>query len=147
LVEQPLPRGAEADLRQLDPSLRRLVAADESVHTAKDALALAVAEPDGDPACGILNIKLMKCGGITGARAIATIAETAGIDLMWGCMDESAISIAAALHTAFASPATRYLDLDGSFDLARDPASGGFTIENGIMRPLGLPGLGVSLAP
>lgn len=145
LVEQPLPQGAEADMRQLDVSLRRLIAADESAHSAQDALSLSIPEADGDPACGILNIKLMKCGGITGARAIATIAETAGMDLMWGCMDESVISIAAALHTAFASPRTRYLDLDGSFDLARDPALGGFVVENGIMRPLDRPGLGVTL--
>ena len=43
---------------------------------------------------------------------------------MWGCMDESRISIAAALHAAFASPATRYLDLDGTLDLARDVVRG-----------------------
>ena len=48
---------------------------------------------------------------------------------MWGCMDESRISIAAALHAAFASPATRFLDLDGSLDLARDVVEGGFTLE------------------
>ncbi len=146
LIEQPLPRGAEKDLRQLDGDLRALVAADESIHDAADAWSLSVPEADGNPACGILNIKLMKCGGMTGARAIATIAETAGMDLMWGCMDESVISIAAALHAAFASPRTRYLDLDGSFDLAREPAQGGFVIENGMMRPLDRPGLGVRLA-
>jgi L-alanine-DL-glutamate epimerase-like enolase superfamily enzyme len=59
-------------------------------------------------------------------------------------MDESRISIAAALHAAFSSPATRYLDLDGSLDLARDVVSGGFVLENGVMRTTGLPGLGVS---
>ena len=63
--------------------------------------------------------------------------------LMWGCMDESRISIAAALHAAFASPATRYLDLDGSLDLARDVVSGGFTLEDGVMRTTDAPGLGV----
>ena len=40
---------------------------------------------------------------------------------MWGCNDESCISIAAALHAAYACPATRYLDLDGSFDLRNIP--------------------------
>jgi L-alanine-DL-glutamate epimerase-like enolase superfamily enzyme len=64
---------------------------------------------------------------------------------MWGCNDESVISIAAALHAAFACPRTRYLDLDGSFDLARDPASGGFIVEDGLMRLLDRPGLGVEL--
>src|SRR5499425_3765751 len=96
-----------------------------------------------EPACGIYNIKLMKGGGIRPALRIAAIAETAGIELMWGCMDESRISIAAALHAAFASPATRYLDLDGSLDLARDVADGGFVLENGVMRTTGAPGLGV----
>ncbi len=62
---------------------------------------------------------------------------------MWGCMDESIISISAALHAALASPATRYLDLDGSLDLARDLVSGGFVIEDGVMRTVDAPGLGV----
>lgn len=145
LVEQPLPRGAENAMRQLDAPLRRRIAADESAHDARDVLGLTVPSADGEPACGIVNIKLMKCGGITGALAIARIAEAASIDLMWGCMDESRISIAAALHAAFACPRTRYLDLDGSLDLARDPATGGFSLEGGIMRPLDRPGLGVDL--
>ena len=46
----------------------------------------------------------------------------AEIDVMWGCMDESVVGIAAALHVAYGSAATRYLDLDGSFELAADPA-------------------------
>ena len=73
-------------------------------------------------------------------------AELAGIDLMWGCMDESVISIAAALHVAYACPNTRYLDLDGSFDLARDPARGGFELVEGHLKLLERPGLGVELS-
>ena len=63
---------------------------------------------------------------------------------MWGCMDESIISISAALHAALASPATRYLDLDGSLDLARDVVDGGFVLEDGYMRTTDAPGLGLS---
>ena len=137
-----MPREAFAEIRTLAPRLRARIAADESLHDEKDALALA--SPPGDPACGIFNIKLMKCGGVRPALRIATIAETAGIALMWGCMDESRISIAAALHAAFASPATRYLDLDGSLDLARDVVAGGFTLDGGVMRTTGAPGLGVT---
>ena len=74
---------------------------------------------------------------------IAEIARLAGISLMWGCMDESIVSISAALHAAFASPATKYLDLDGSLDLARDIVSGGFTIKDGMMSISDKPGLGV----
>ena len=42
-------------------------------------------------------------------------------------------------------PRTRCLDLDGSFDLARDPATGGFVVEEGRLRLLDRPGLGVDL--
>jgi L-alanine-DL-glutamate epimerase-like enolase superfamily enzyme len=72
--------------------------------------------------------------------------KAAGVRLMWGCMDESCIGIAAALAVALASPATHYLDLDGSFDLARDVARGGFLVQDGILRPAPGPGLGVEWA-
>jgi L-alanine-DL-glutamate epimerase-like enolase superfamily enzyme len=139
-VEQPVPRGQLRSLRErLSPDWLRRIAADESLHDEKDALRLSAPEP----ACGIYNIKLMKCGGLRSAARIAAVAETAGVALMWGCMDESRISIAAALHAAFASPATRYLDLDGSLDLARDVADGGFTMVDGRMRTTDAPGLGL----
>jgi len=141
LVEQPIPASSDSALRSLPWSARRIIAADESLHGEKDAKALA----EAPPACGIFNIKLMKCGGIRPALAIANIAKSAEIDLMWGCNDESAVSIAAALHAAYACPSTKYLDLDGSFDLARDPAEGGFVIEDGCLRLLDRPGLGVEL--
>ncbi|HTD52386.1 MAG TPA: dipeptide epimerase [Thermoanaerobaculia bacterium] len=139
-VEQPMQAGAVDAMRELPEAWKERIAADESLLDDKDALALA-APPR---ACGIFNIKLMKCGGIRPALRIAAIAQAAGIDLMWGCMDESRISIAAALHAAFASPATRHLDLDGSLDLARDVAEGGFVIERGRMRLTDAPGLGVT---
>ena len=92
---------------------------------------------------GIYNIKLMKCGGISAAREIASTALAKGIDLMWGCNDESIISISAALNVAMSYPNTKYLDLDGSFDLAKDVVTGGFEIKNGVMIPA--PGLGLGV--
>lgn len=141
LIEQPLPEEAVEAMRGLPPDVRRRVAADESLHAEKDALRLA----SRPAACGIFNIKLMKCGGITPGLAIARIAQAAGLELMWGCMDESVISIAAALHAAYASPATRYLDLDGHLDLTRDVARGGFTLRDGRLHLTDAPGLGVEL--
>ena len=138
-LEQPVPAADVPALRALPAALRDRIAADESLLSDRDAWSLAQAPR----AAGIFNIKLMKCGGIAPALRIAAVAELSGIELMWGCMDESVISIAAALHAAFASPATRYLDLDGSLDLARDVAQGGFVIEEGVMRTTGAPGLGV----
>lgn len=140
LIEQPLPVGNEADLLALAPEIRRHLVADESLQSITSAGALAqMPQP-----YGIFNIKLMKCGGIAPAVEMAQIAHKAGIDLFWGCNDESRVSISAALHAAFACPNTRYLDLDGSFDLAEDLVDGGFTVENGWMRLASDTGLGVS---
>jgi len=138
LIEQPLIRDDDDKMFKLPKDARLRMAADESLINPSDALQLSRGMP-----FGIWNIKLMKCGGITGALNIADIAHTTGIDLMWGCMDESVISIAAALHTAYASTQTRYIDLDGSFDLSRDPAIGGFTLSDGRLNLLEEPGLGV----
>ena len=66
-------------------------------------------------------------------KEIAIIAQNASIDLFWGCNDESIISITAALHAAYSCPNTKYIDLDGSFDLAEDLVTGGFKIENGLV--------------
>ena len=140
-VEQPLPPSGDGTLRTLPESTRRLLAGDESVMDERDAIALSA---DPQP-YGTFVVKLMKCGGIGPALTIAKAADAASIDLMWGCMDESVISISAALHAAFACQRTRYLDLDGSLDLREDVAIGGFILEGGIMRTLDRPGLGVDL--
>jgi len=138
-LEQPMAADDIAAMRALPEHVRDRLAADETLLDAGDALTLI--EPPR--ACGIFNIKLMKCGGVHAGGRIADIADTAGIELMWGCMDESIVSISAALHVALASPATRYLDLDGSLDLARDVVDGGFVLEDGYMRTMDRPGLGV----
>lgn len=142
LVEQPLPRGAWVNhpLISRHGADRPPFVADEDLIDADDADKLARAKP-----YEVFNIKLMKCGGVTAARDIAARAQAEGISLMWGCMDESCIGIAAALHTAFASANTEFLDLDGSLDLAIDVASGGFRISGGEMETIEAPGLGTRL--
>jgi L-alanine-DL-glutamate epimerase-like enolase superfamily enzyme len=139
-VEQPLKPALDGELLALAPAQRAQLALDESLLSPADARRLA-------QSCGIFNIKLMKCGGVTPALEIARTAAQHGLALMWGCSDESCIGIAAALHAAFACGATKYLDLDGHLDLARDPARGGFTIEDGLLRLTAAPGLGVELEP
>jgi L-alanine-DL-glutamate epimerase-like enolase superfamily enzyme len=86
----------------------------------------------------------MKAGGIQGALEIAHIAQESQIDLFWGCNDESILSITAALHAAYAMPNTKYLDLDGSFDLAEDLVTGGFVLRDGFLEVLDRPGFGVN---
>ncbi|HLF65576.1 MAG TPA: dipeptide epimerase [Saprospiraceae bacterium] len=140
LIEQPLPSPAGDHMRTLSGTQRAVCMADEDLMTEGDADALS----EGTP-YGVWNVKLMKSGGITPTKRIAAKALRAGIRVMWGCNDESRISIAAALHVAFSCSATQYLDLDGSFDIAHDIVSGGFVLENGKLRLTDTPGLGVML--
>lgn len=140
LIEQPLPVGHENELRTLPANIRQRLVADEGLTSPESAMRLLI----GQPAYGVFNIKLMKCGGIRPALAIATLAQSAGVRLFWGCNDESIVSITAALHAAFASPNTRYLDLDGSFDLAEDIVAGGFRLRDGCLSLTGGAGLGLS---
>ena len=141
IIEQPLLVGKEAELKQIEANIRSILVADESLKNSKSALEFTAAPQP----YGIFNIKLMKCGGILAALEIATIAKAANIDLFWGCNDESIVSITAALHVAFACPNTKYLDLDGSFDLAEDIVSGGFLLKDGMMSIRDKSGLGVEV--
>jgi len=141
LIEQPVPREALDELRSLPAGVRARLAADESLLDERDVPAL-LREPRP---FGVWNIKLMKCGGIAPALRLAARAKEAGIGLMWGCMDESVVGIAAALHSAYAASATRFLDLDGSFDLAEDFARGGFELVGDRLRTLPEHGLGARL--
>ena len=140
LIEQPLLPAMDDELLRLPQEIRNKLAADESLKDATAALKLAQKN-----LYGIFNIKLMKCGGIDAAFKIANIAKPAGINLFWGCNDESMVSITAALHAAFACPHTKYIDLDGSFDLAEDAVSGGFTVKDGYMYLNNEAGLGVTI--
>jgi len=129
LIEQPLPVGQEESLLDLSAELRKRLTADEALKDPQAALHFSA----GIQPFGIYNIKLMKCGGLLGAKDIATIAQHAGIDLFWGCNDESIISITAALHMAYACSNTKYIDLDGSFDLMEDLVTGGFEVKVGCL--------------
>lgn len=139
LIEQPLPAKSVAEMKNLPAEIRNKLAADESLITPKDALEL-IKPPY---AAGIFNIKLMKCGGVSQALKIADIAQAGSVDLFWGCNDESIVSITAALHAAFSCANTKYIDLDGSLDLATDVVKGGFILKDGYMSCLDEPGLGV----
>lgn len=138
IIEQPLKAGEETELLQIESGQREILVADESLLNAGDAFALS--HPPAP--FGVYNIKLMKCGGVLQAKEIASIANRAGIQLFWGCNDESIISITAALHAAYSCANTKYLDLDGSFDLTRDVVNGGFELRDGFLYPLDKPGFG-----
>jgi L-alanine-DL-glutamate epimerase-like enolase superfamily enzyme len=106
-AEQPVPAEDMKGLVEVRKNSPIPIMADESVHSPEDALRLIQAE-----AVDLINIKLMKSGGILKARKIAAIAEAARIPCMIGCMGESEIGIAAGAHLAAAVKNIQYADLD-----------------------------------
>jgi L-alanine-DL-glutamate epimerase-like enolase superfamily enzyme len=131
-VEQPIHHEDEDDLRTLKRLSPVPVILDESVRTLDDVARCR------DQGHGI-NIKLMKCGGVTSALAMIEEARGFGLKVMLGCMLETSIGITAAAHL---SPLADYADLDGNLLITNDPFAG-VTVQNGkLVLPTG-PGLGV----
>lgn len=142
LIEQPFSvKNFSVHSQHLDQEVSKYLVADESLVGPREAIQLVANTPN----CKIFNIKLMKSGGLSNAKEIASIAQRSGIDLMWGCNDESSISITAAMHLAFSYSHTKYIDLDGSLDLVKDVCEPGFIIKDGMMKPTGGHGLGVKI--
>jgi o-succinylbenzoate synthase len=106
-AEQPIPAADIKGLAEVKKNSPIPIMADESVHSPEDALRLIQAE-----AVDMINIKLMKSGGILKGRKIAEVAEAAGIPCMIGCMGESGIGIAAGAHLAAAVKNIQFADLD-----------------------------------
>lgn len=134
-IEQPLPR--EMGLRGHKKVLKHgalPIIADESFRGAED-LADCVRRFHG------INIKLVKCGGLTPALKIIKQARQLGLKIMIGCMTESSIGISAAAQLL---PLVDYADLDGAILLKKDIAKG-VTLENGVVSYSGGAGIGAEL--
>jgi L-alanine-DL-glutamate epimerase-like enolase superfamily enzyme len=142
LLEQPTPRDQPELLGQIKKNISIPLMADESLMNLADAFLLA-----RENLVDLLNIKLMKVGGITEALKINALAQAAGIGVMVGCMDESALAISAGLHFALSSSNVAYADLDGHLDLIDDPAGDCFKIRNGYLIPNDIAGLGYRKNP
>lgn len=132
MVEQPIPPGDLDGLRLIRAHSPIPIFADESCVTAADIPQL-VGAVDG------INIKLVKCGGISQALKLVHVARAHGLRIMLGCMIESSLGITAAAHLA---PLVDMLDLDGAL-LVRDDPFIGVRIVDGQMTLPHAPGLGV----
>lgn len=116
LVEQPLPAGQDAGLEGLvrDGRITVPVCADESLHTAADL-------PSLRGRYQVINIKLDKTGGLTGALALKAAAQAQGFRIMVGCMVGTSLGMAPAVLVAQGAD---FVDLDGPLLLSRDRVPG-----------------------
>lgn len=112
MLEQPLKAGHDEALANFIHPLP--ICADESCHTV-DTLHQLVGRYD------MVNIKLDKTGGLTGALALASAAQAQGLDVMLGCMLCTSRAVRAALPLTVGA---KFIDLDGPTWLSQDVVPG-----------------------
>lgn len=122
VVEQPLPAEADAGLAGL--AYPAPICADESAHTAQDVERVA-------DRYQMVNVKLDKAGGLSGALAMVDRAHALGLGVLAGCMVCSSLAIAPALWIGALADAC---DLDGPWWLS-DDRPGGVRVEGGRVYP------------
>lgn len=134
LIEQPVPASDVTGLADVRRRIDVPIAADEAVFTPQDAVRIV-----RERAADIVNVKLSKSGPLAAAD-IVSIARGADLELMIGCMLESAVGIHASAHLVAGSGAFSYVDLDGNRLLDEDVVP----INDGPEHEIGGPGHGVT---
>lgn len=133
-IEQPLPAEDTEGMKEVFKHAVLPCIADESCREEAD-----VARCHG--LFHGINIKLMKCGGLTPARRMIAEARQRGMKVMVGCMTESSVGIAAIGQLL---PLLDYVDMDGALLISNDPASGA-CIDYGTVHLPKAPGTGAEL--
>jgi len=142
ICEQPVPYWDVEGLKFSRDNSPTPIMADESVHSPHDALAIV-----RENAVDCINIKLMKSGGLLRGVQIATVAASAGVTCMVGCMEETRLALTAGAHLVCSQKNIVYADLDGFLELSVDPVIGGMQMKDGIVTLPNTPGLGVDIDP
>ncbi len=140
LLEQPTKANFLYALKEVTSQCPVPIMADETALTLRDSLKVIKRE-----IADMINIKLMKIGGITNAIRANLFADLAEIPVMVGCMNESMGGMAAGVHFACAFRNVRYADLDSALDFTDDIVSGGASYRDGCVIPLEKPGLGIEV--
>lgn len=138
LIEQPVKAHDFDDLKQVTDAVDTPILADESVFSPEDAFRVLRMR-----AADLINIKLMKAGGIHNAIKINALAESCGVECMIGCMIENKIGITAAAHLAGGKKNITRMDLDAPFLLARECVAGGVSFDGPRILLPEEPGLGI----
>ncbi|KHE67955.1 mandelate racemase/muconate lactonizing enzyme family protein [Halobacillus sp. BBL2006] len=138
LVEQPVKAHDIEGLKQVTDQTYTPIMADESVFSPEDARRV-VATRSAD----LINIKLMKAGGIHRALQINHLAESFGVECMVGSMIETKLGITAAAHLAASQKNITKVDFDAPLMLTKDPVEGGVAYQQAMMTLSDSPGLGI----
>lgn len=138
LVEQPVKAHDIAGLKYVTDNVDTLIMADESVFSLYDARrVLETGSAD------LINIKLMKAGGIYQGLKIAQLADSFGVECMIGSMIETKLGITAAAHLGASQKNITRFDFDAPLMLEKDVVSGGITYQKKTIQLPSEPGLGI----
>ena len=139
LIEQPVKAHDFDGLKYVTDHVETDIMADESAFGPYEVFRLLSMR-----ACDLVNIKLMKAGGLHNAVKIAHFAETMGVQCMMGCMLESKVGITAAASLAAGKRIVSRADLDAAVLLAEDPVVGGARFDKNQLILSDAPGLGIT---
>lgn len=140
LVEQPVKAADLAGMKYVTERVYTPVMADESGFGPREVIELIQMR-----AADIINIKLMKTGGIANAMKIADICGVYDMQCMIGCMLETSISVSAAAHLAVAKAnIITKVDLDGPSLCQFNPVKGAIEFDDSEIRISDAPGLGIT---
>ena len=139
LIEQPVKAHDFDGLKYVTDHVETDIMADESAFGPYEVFRLLSMR-----ACDLINIKLMKAGGLHNAVKIAHFAETMGVQCMMGCMLESKVGITAAASLAAGKRIVTRADLDAAVLLAEDPVVGGVSFDKNQLILSDSPGLGIT---
>ena len=135
-IEQPLPADDWAGMKEVFQKSALPLLADEACRREEDVEKCAAVFHG-------INIKLMKCGGLTPALRMIRLARKLELKVMCGCMVESSVGISAIAQLL---PQLDYVDMDGPLLLANDPASGAVILEDGTVQLPEGDGLGIEFS-
>ncbi|BCL59828.1 dipeptide epimerase [Desulfomarina profundi] len=137
-VEQPVQAHDIDGLKHVTDNVSIPTLADESLFSPMDAIRILERR-----AADLINIKLMKSGGIHNALKITSIAEVYGVECMIGCMLEAKVSVTAAAHLGAAKSIITRIDLDGPVLCSEDPVIGGAVFNESKIVLGDEPGFGI----
>lgn len=138
LIEQPVHAKDIEGLKFVTDHTMTPIMADESIFSPNDALKVLQLR-----AADLINIKLMKSGGIHQALKINALAEAHGVQCMTGSMIESKLSVSAVAHFAASQPNITRFDFDTPLMLKEDNVPGGIQYTGKTIRFSDKPGLGI----